>query len=108
VRCSIIDATPIGERGDTVLKDWRGNKIKNCPRRCLLWLPKCDECKGLRMDTHSLERTSPKGGKFIGRCVKCGKTDLPSSACFEECPNPSGITSDQSVINAIEGEPCKL
>lgn len=55
------------------------------------------------MDTHSLERTSPKGGPFIGRCVKCGKTDLPGAAVFEECPNPSGRTATQDVINAIKG-----
>lgn len=55
------------------------------------------------MDTHSLERTSPKGGLFVGRCVKCGKTDLPSSAVHEECPNPSGATQAQDILNAVEG-----
>lgn len=55
------------------------------------------------MDTHSLERTSPKGGPFIGRCVKCGKTDLLGSAVNEECPNPSGMTQAQDILNAIAG-----
>lgn len=55
------------------------------------------------MDTHSLERTSPKGGPFIGCCVKCGKQDLSLEAAHEECPNPSGITGAQDILNAIDG-----
>ncbi len=44
-------------------------------------------------DTHALRRTSPKGPgeKFIGTCIKCGKTGLPSSAVTEECDNPAGM-----------------
>jgi hypothetical protein len=53
--------------------------------------------------THSLERTSPKGGPFIGRCVLCGKPGLKSSDALKPCPNPRGVTSNESVINAIEG-----
>jgi hypothetical protein len=56
------------------------------------------------MDKHSLERTSPKGEKFIGRCTKCGKMGLSLPDALEECPNPSGINEEQSIVNAIEGE----
>ena len=54
------------------------------------------------MNTHSLERTSPKGDRpFVGRCRKCGKTDLPINAVFEECPNPSGTTAAQDILDAL-------
>jgi len=54
-------------------------------------------------DTHALVRTNPKGETFIGRCIKCGKTDLPSRAALEECPNPSGITQGGALLSVIEG-----
>jgi hypothetical protein len=49
---------------------------------------------------HSLQRTSPKGEDFVGRCVQCGKPDLRSP--FEgECPNPEGVTQDEALLRAI-------
>ncbi len=36
---------------------------------------------------HSLKRTSPKGGPFIGTCINCGKTDLPLARANEDCKN---------------------
>jgi hypothetical protein len=51
--------------------------------------------------THSLERTAPKGGPFIGRCVLCGQPNLPMSAAQEWCPNPINGTQDDALINAI-------
>lgn len=56
-------------------------------------------------DTHTIERTSPKGGDFIGRCTRCGKDGLSFSNMSEECANPSGETDEQSLIRAIEGGP---
>lgn len=56
------------------------------------------------MDTHSLRRTSPKPGPFIGRCVNCGKENLPAAAVFEDCQNPSRVGQSQSVLDAIEDE----
>lgn len=53
--------------------------------------------------THSLERTSPKGERFIGRCVLCGATDLPSSAALERCANPQRVSRDNALLDAIEG-----
>lgn len=52
---------------------------------------------------HSLERTSLKGGPFIGRCVLCGATDLTMASMNDWCPNTVGKTQDQALIDAIEG-----
>jgi hypothetical protein len=52
---------------------------------------------------HSLERTSPKGQEFIGTCRLCGTSNLSMGAVFEDCPNPRGLTEDESLIEAIEG-----
>ena len=52
---------------------------------------------------HSLERTSPKGGKFIGRCVQCGETGLGFADMPKECKNPGRVSIGDSVISAIEG-----
>ncbi len=52
--------------------------------------------------THSLERTSPKGERFIGRCVQCGKRDLPMSAALEQCQ--TNTTPEDAVLRAVQGE----
>jgi hypothetical protein len=52
-------------------------------------------------DTHALIRTSPKGGPFIGTCTKCGIRDLPLSRAGEECVNPAGLTSGESLIATL-------
>jgi uncharacterized OB-fold protein len=54
-------------------------------------------------ETHALVRTSPKGQRFIGRCIKCGASDLPMSAACDECPNPKGMSQDDALIEAILG-----
>jgi hypothetical protein len=53
--------------------------------------------------THALERTSPKGGPFLGTCCLCGATNLPMRAALEPCPNPRGVTSDEALMQAIRG-----
>lgn len=35
---------------------------------------------------HVLERTSPKGERFVGRCVRCGQAGLPAVSAREPCP----------------------
>lgn len=52
------------------------------------------------MSTHGLERTSPKGGPFVGRCVYCGADGLPMSAALEACP--TAPAQDQQVLDAIQ------
>jgi hypothetical protein len=51
---------------------------------------------------HALERTSPKGGPSISRCIRCGKTGLPMSAVFEECPNTREMTGDEALIELVD------
>jgi len=53
---------------------------------------------------HSLERTSPKGGPFIGTCTKCGLRDIPLARMQEPCANPANLSDDDALIIAIEGD----
>lgn len=55
------------------------------------------------MDTHSLNRTSPKGGPFYGTCMKCGATNLPIKAAREPCSNPANLSDDDTLLLAIKG-----
>jgi hypothetical protein len=50
--------------------------------------------------THGLERTSPKGGPFVGRCIYCGQTGLPMRAALEPCEKAP--SQDQQVLNALK------
>lgn len=50
-----------------------------------------------------LDRTSPKGEGFLGRCPACGAENLRFLQMDEPCPNPGGMTQDQALIGAIEG-----
>lgn len=54
--------------------------------------------------THVLERTSPKGEAFIGRCRLCGKENLSMKDALADCPNPKRISSAEALTMAIEGE----
>jgi hypothetical protein len=51
--------------------------------------------------THGLERTSPKGGPFLGRCIYCGKENLPAKAALEPCDRAPD--QGQQVLDAIKG-----
>jgi hypothetical protein len=52
------------------------------------------------MNTHSLERTSPKGGMFIGRCVYCGKEGLLIKAVSEPCEKAPD--QNQQILDVIK------
>lgn len=52
---------------------------------------------------HSLERTSPKGGKFIGTCTLCGVAGLTIADSQKDCENVRGLTYDDAVMEAILG-----
>jgi hypothetical protein len=54
---------------------------------------------------HSLERTSPFGERFTGRCVNCGATELPSSAAMQLCPNPRRKSANELLLDAVIGPP---
>ena len=51
--------------------------------------------------THGLERTNPKGQKFIGRCIYCGREGLPSGAALWPCDKAP--SQEQQLLDAIEG-----
>jgi hypothetical protein len=53
--------------------------------------------------THGLERTSPKGGPFLGRCIYCGLTDLPMAAALQPCDKAP--SQDQQVLDALKVKP---
>lgn len=50
---------------------------------------------------HSIERTSPKGGPFIGVCRLCGTPNLSIAASREECPNQRGLTASEVMAETI-------
>jgi hypothetical protein len=54
--------------------------------------------------SHAIERTSPKGGPFVGTCRLCGTPNLTFASMVEECPNQRGLTQDQALIETITGE----
>lgn len=53
--------------------------------------------------THALERTSPKGKgiPFVGRCIRCGMTNLLSSAALEPCENHKEMSDDDVLLAVI-------
>lgn len=53
-------------------------------------------------DVHALVRTSPKGGPFIGRCMKCGKADLAGGWLTDPCVNPSGMTDTAALLSLLD------
>lgn len=50
---------------------------------------------------HALMRTSPKGGPFIGTCMKCGMTNLPVNQTGKPCVNPGGLSPDDALLIAM-------
>lgn len=56
-----------------------------------------------RATTHTLERTSPLGERFVGRCILCGAEGLRASDALQPCPNLLDATTDDALIAAIEG-----
>lgn len=55
---------------------------------------------------HLIDRTSPQGPgqKFVGTCRLCGKQGLTFADMNEQCPNPSNMSQDDTLIAAIDGE----
>jgi hypothetical protein len=51
-----------------------------------------------------VNRTSPKGGPFVGTCAACGKTGITSDmVARDECDNVRGMDQEQALIEAIKG-----
>ena len=51
--------------------------------------------------THSIIRTSPKGGRFVGTCDLCGAKGLTLADMGKECPNWGGVTEDQALLSVL-------
>jgi hypothetical protein len=52
---------------------------------------------------HSLQRTSPKGGPFIGTCVLCGQEGLSIDDIRRtECPNQRGLSQDEVFLETLD------
>lgn len=106
---SWIDARAQGrERWE--YEDLRAAYIAGAERQRVLKVA-CDEIEAMKPQksrkakTHAIERTSPKGGPFIGTCWQCGKTGLKASAALEPCENIAALTEDESLVLAVtEGE----
>jgi hypothetical protein len=52
---------------------------------------------------HVIERTSPKGQKFVGTCILCGIAGLVMSDSLAQCTNPEGISQTEALLLAIDG-----
>lgn len=52
---------------------------------------------------HHIERTSPKGGPFLGTCRLCGKPNLPMSAVHEDCENARELTAEEALVESVLG-----
>lgn len=57
-----------------------------------LILESADSFQGNVPKGHCLERTSPKGMRFIGTCRMCGRAGLTADQAREECPGRPGFT----------------
>lgn len=54
--------------------------------------------------THAITRTSPKGGPFIGKCIKCGQEGLGLGSPLEACPADGIVSNEQALFNLIDGK----
>lgn len=52
--------------------------------------------------THSLKRTSPFGGPFVGICIKCGEPDLGMGAALEPCKADAIMSDEQALLICLE------
>lgn len=54
--------------------------------KAMMILESADSFQGNVPKGHCLERTSPKGMRFIGTCRMCGRAGLTADQAREECP----------------------
>ena len=52
---------------------------------------------------HAVVRTSNYGTPFVGKCIKCGKTNLGLSGALEKCEN-TNYSNEKALINIVDGE----
>ena len=56
----------------------------------------------MKATTHAIERTSPKGGPFIGTCTLCGTPGLRMGDALKPCPNQRELSEDDALLELIE------
>jgi hypothetical protein len=52
--------------------------------------------------THALERTSPTGQPFVGRCVKCGTEWLKPGDALKSCMVDALISDEEALLRVIK------
>lgn len=58
----------------------------------------------MKGDRHALKRTSPKGGAFVGTCLKCGLDGLTlDDMAKQQCVNPGGLNNSDTLKIALRG-----
>jgi hypothetical protein len=57
--------------------------------------------------THAIKRTNPTGPgqKFVGQCIKCGKTGLSLSDAQKRCPEDGAVSDQEALLTLIENDP---
>lgn len=50
---------------------------------------------------HALRRTSAKGEKFVGDCVRCGRTGMTLDQVHTPCANTSGLSDQEAIMTAL-------
>lgn len=51
---------------------------------------------------HAVDRTSPLGSSFVGRCRKCGRDGLTLRAALEECPADDVMSDEAALLDILE------
>lgn len=52
--------------------------------------------------THAVIRTSPKGEKFVGRCIKCGEEGLGLGGALIDCPADAIVSDRQALLDILD------
>ena len=55
-------------------------------------------------EVHALIRTSPKGERFIGTCMKCGVSGLTIKDMGSPCENVAGMSDEDALLEALKDE----
>lgn len=54
--------------------------------------------------SHAIERTSPTGPgqKFVGRCIKCGQSDLLLADGLKDCPSDKFMSDEEAMLRLLD------
>lgn len=56
------------------------------------------------LNGHALERTSPKGERFLGKCIYCGRENLAIGAALAHCDSPIHPGQEKALLSALTHE----